>query len=92
MRLTWKASTDNVGVQSYTIYRGGVAVGTSTTPAYTDTAAPLAKTSTYTVRARDAAGNVSAVSNSVSAAVPADKTAPTLPTGLRATAGSSRSR
>ncbi len=76
VRLTGRASTDNVGVQSYTIYRGGVAVGTSTTPAYTDTTAPLAKTSTYTVRARDAAGNVSAVSNSVSAAVPADKTVP----------------
>ena len=54
VRLTWRASTDNVGVQGYTVYRGGVAVGTSTTPAYTDTTAPLAKTSTYTVRARDA--------------------------------------
>ena len=87
VRLTWRASTDNVGVQSYTIYRGGVAIGTSTTLAYTDATPPLGKTSTYTVRARDAAGNVSAVSNSVSAAVPADTTAPTAPTSLRAVAG-----
>ena len=87
VRLTWRASTDNVGVQSYTIYRAGVAVGTSTTLAYTDTTPPLGKTSTYTVRARDAAGNVSAVSNSVTAAVPADTTAPTAPTSLRAVAG-----
>ncbi len=87
VRLTWRASTDNVGVQSYTIYRGGVAVGTSTSLAYTDTTAPLGKTSTYTVRARDAAGNLSAASGSVSAAVPADKTAPTTPTSIRATAG-----
>ena len=87
VRLTWRASTDNVGVQSYTIYRAGVAVGTSSTLAYTDTTPPLGRTSTYTVRARDAAGNLSAASGSVSAAVPADTTAPTAPTGLRATAG-----
>ena len=87
VRLTWRASTDNVGVQSYTIYRGGVAVGTSTTLAYTDSTPPPGKTSTYTVRARDAAGNLSAVSNSVTAAVPADTTPPTMPTSLRLTAG-----
>jgi fibronectin type 3 domain-containing protein len=87
VRLTWRASTDNVGVQSYTVYRGGVAVGTSSTLAYTDSTAPTGKTSTYTVRARDAAGNLSAASGSVSAAVPPDSTAPTAPTGLRATAG-----
>jgi fibronectin type 3 domain-containing protein len=87
VRLTWRASTDNVGVQSYTIYRAGVAVGTSSTLAYTDTTAPLAKTSTYTVRARDAAGNLSAASSSVSAAVPADTTVPSRPTGLKVTAG-----
>ncbi len=87
VRLTWRASTDNVGVQSYTIYRGGVAIGTSSTLAYTDTTPPLGKTSTYTVRARDAAGNLSAASGSVSAAVPADNTAPTSPTSLRATPG-----
>ena len=53
-------------MQSYTIYRAGVAVGTSTTLAYTDATPPLGRTSTYTVRARDAAGNLSAASNSVS--------------------------
>ena len=79
VRLTWTASTDNVGVVGYTVYRGGVAVGTSTTPAYTDSSAPLGRTSTYTVRARDAAGNLSAASASVSAAVPADTTKPTHP-------------
>ena len=66
---------------------GGVAVGTSTTLAYTDSTPPPGKTSTCTVRARDAAGNLSAVSNSVTAAVPADTTPPTMPTSLRATAG-----
>ena len=92
VRLTWTASTDNVGVVGYTVYRGGVAIGTSTTPAYTDSTAPLGRTSTYTVRARDAAGNLSAASASVSAAVPADTTKPTTPTGLRATVGAAGTR
>ncbi len=92
VRLTWTAATDNVGVVGYTIYRGGVAIGTSTTPAYTDAAAPLGKTSIYTVRARDAAGNVGAASTALSVAVPADKTAPSTPTGLRATVGAAGTR
>ena len=92
VRLTWTASTDNVGVVGYTIYRGGVAIGTSTTPAYTDSAAPLGRTSTYTVRGRDAAGNLSGASASVSAAVPNDTTKPSTPTGLRATVGATGTR
>ena len=87
VKLTWTASTDNVGVTGYTIYRGGVAIGTSTTPTYTDSAAPLGKTSSYTVRARDAAGNLSAASAAVTAAVPADKTGPTTPGGVKVTVG-----
>ena len=51
-------ATDNVGVTGYTVYRGGVAIATSTTPAYTDTDSALARASSYTVRARDAAGNL----------------------------------
>jgi len=87
VRLTWTASTDNIGVQDYTIYRGGVAIGTATLPAYTDATPPTGRASSYTVRARDAAGNISAASNSVSVTVPADTVAPTAPSGLRATAG-----
>ncbi len=92
VRLVWTASTDNVGVQSYTIYRGGVAIGTSTTPAYTDSTPPLGRSSSYSVRARDAAGNVSGASNTVTVAIPADTSAPTSPSGLRATAGASGTR
>jgi fibronectin type 3 domain-containing protein len=88
VRLSWTASTDNVGVTGYTIYRGGVAIGTSTTPSYADSAAPLGKVASYTVRARDAAGNLGALSSTVKVTVPADKTAPTAPGGLKATAGS----
>ena len=87
VRLTWRPSTDNVGVKDYTVYRGGVAVATTTATAYTDPTPPTGRTSSYTVRARDAAGNLSAASSAVSASVPADRTAPSRPTGLTATAG-----
>ncbi len=87
VRLTWSGATDDVGVTGYTILRAGVAIGTTTGSAYTDTSPPLARASSYTVRARDAAGNISASSNSVSVSVPADTTPPSSPTGLLATAG-----
>ncbi|MEU8005543.1 GDSL-type esterase/lipase family protein [Catellatospora sp. NPDC049111] len=66
--LTWPASTDNVGVTGYDVYRapgaGGsfASVGTSTTTGFTDTGLTAATTYRYQVRARDAAGNTSAFS------------------------------
>ncbi|MEO3856951.1 discoidin domain-containing protein [Acrocarpospora sp. B8E8] len=65
VQLTWTASTDNVGVTGYDIYANNqlrASVGNVTT--YTDTQ-PLSATVTYFVRAKDAAGNQSANSNSV---------------------------
>jgi chitodextrinase len=63
--LTWSASTDNVGVTGYKIYRNGstsplalVTTGTS----YADKGLTAATTYTYTVSAYDAAGNESAQS------------------------------
>ncbi|WP_051277284.1 Ig-like domain-containing protein [Marmoricola sp. URHB0036] len=92
VRLTWTASTDAVGVTGYTIYRGGVSIGTSTTPSYTDSTPPPGRASNYTVRARDAAGNTSAASTAVSVTVPADKTAPSAPGSLRLTIGATGTR
>ncbi len=34
--LSWTASTDNVGVTGYNIFRNGIQIGTSTTTSYTD--------------------------------------------------------
>ncbi|KWX87984.1 endo-inulinase, partial [Paenibacillus riograndensis] len=65
--LGWTASTDNVGVTGYRIYRGGVQVATSTTATYTDSGLTAGTAYTYTVKAKDAAGNISAASNSVTA-------------------------
>ncbi|MEV5560519.1 carbohydrate-binding protein [Nonomuraea wenchangensis] len=65
--LAWNASTDNVGVTGYNVYRGGSLVTTVTGTTYTDTGRAANTAYTYTVRARDAAGNLSGVSNSVTA-------------------------
>ena len=70
--LTWTASTDDTGVTGYDILRapgssGGTfaQVGTSVTTSYTDTGLTPNTTYRYQVRARDAAGNVSPVSETV---------------------------
>lgn len=70
-QLTWTGSTDNVGVTGYVIYRNGVQIGTSTTTSFTDTGLAASTSYSYTVRARDAAGNLSAPSAAVSVTTPA---------------------
>ncbi|MFF1820790.1 glycosyl hydrolase family 8 [Kribbella sp. NPDC058245] len=65
--LAWNASTDNIGVTGYVVYRNGTEVATSAGTTYTDTGRTASTSYTYTVKARDAAGNLSAVSNSVTA-------------------------
>jgi hypothetical protein len=63
--LSWNASSDNVGVTGYRIYRGGASVGTSGSTSFTNTGLSAGTSYAYTVRAFDAAGNESASSNSV---------------------------
>ena len=62
--LNWSPSSDNVGVTQYQIFRNGVQVGTAAGTTYTDTGLSPLTQYTYTVRARDAAGNFSAQSAS----------------------------
>ena len=55
-------ATDNVGVSSYALQRNGSAIGgvlSSSTITYTDTGLTSSTSYTYTVVAKDAAGNVS---------------------------------
>jgi Gametolysin peptidase M11 len=56
--LSWTAASDNAGVTGYRVYRGGVEIGTSTGLSFTDGAPPAGTTISYSVRARDAAGNL----------------------------------
>ncbi len=64
--LSWSASTDNVGVTGYIVRRNGVQVATPAATSYTDTGLSAGATYSYTVAARDAAGNVSPNSATVS--------------------------
>jgi hypothetical protein len=57
--LSWTASTDNVGVAGYTIYRNRFPIATSTGTTYVDGTVHPSTTYQYTVQAFDAAGNVS---------------------------------
>ncbi|MGV7207326.1 PQQ-dependent sugar dehydrogenase [Oxalobacteraceae bacterium A2-2] len=57
--LSWAASTDNVGVVAYDIYRNNVKVGSTSALGYTDTGLAANTTYQYTLAARDAQGNVS---------------------------------
>src|SRR6266850_1851413 len=68
--LSWSASTDNVGVTGYIVRRDGVQVATPATTSYADTGLSAATTYSYTVAARDAAGNISPNSTSVSVTTP----------------------
>jgi chitodextrinase len=92
INLSWTASTDNVAVTGYRIVRNGVPFvdvpGNDTT--YEDRGLQSSTTYIYTVRALDAAGNLSAVSNAASATTLAapDTVPPTAPTNLSAIAAS----
>jgi hypothetical protein len=83
--LSWTASTDNVGVTKYDVYRSTTSgftpsltnrIAQPTGTSYTDNTA--AGTYYYVVKAEDAAGNLSGASNQASAVVTADTTPPTV--------------
>ncbi|WP_342552695.1 carbohydrate binding domain-containing protein [Paenibacillus sp. FSL R7-0652] len=81
--LQWTASTDNVGVEGYDIYRDGTKVGSSQTTEYTDRGLEPAKTYTYKIQARDKANNVSAASKTLEVqTLVADIEPPTAPTNV----------
>jgi len=84
--LSWSASTDNVGVTGYIVRRNGLQVATPAATSFADTGLSAATTYSYTVAARDAAGNISSNSASVSVttAIAADTTPPSTPSGLTA--------
>ncbi|MDB1087590.1 glycosyl hydrolase family 8 [Streptomyces sp. ACA25] len=90
--LAWNASTDNVGVTGYTGHLDGSPTGAPgcvhvTTTGCTVTGLSPETSYSFTVRARDAAGNVSAPSSSLAVTTAAPSTtAPAAPSGLTATA------
>ena len=82
--LAWNASTDNVGVTGYVVTRGGNPLVTTPDVSLTDVGLAPMTAYTYTVRATDAAGNLSgAASVTVTTLDPAaDSQPPTSPGAL----------
>ena len=60
--LSWTASTDNVGVSGYKIFRDNKEVGKSISTTYTDVNLISNTSYTYTVKAFDVVGNISSAS------------------------------
>lgn len=67
INLSWSASTDNIGVSGYKVFRNGTQIGTASTTNYSDTSLTASTTYVYTVSAFDAAGNASGSSSGASA-------------------------
>lgn len=63
--LSWSASTDNVGVTEYEVFRDAVSVGTVTGTSANITGLTTATTYSFYVKAKDAAGNVSTASTAL---------------------------
>jgi chitodextrinase len=80
--LTWGASTDTggSGLAGYQVFRDSTHIGTSSMASYSDTAASVATTYSYNVRAYDGAPtpNYSGFSNTISVTTP-DTLAPSAP-------------
>ncbi|MBI4713426.1 MAG: PQQ-binding-like beta-propeller repeat protein [Planctomycetes bacterium] len=78
INLSWTASTDNIGVAGYKVYRNGIYLISVSTTSYSNAGLTPATTYSYTVAAYDAAGNTSIQSNPVSATTNPSGPSPTL--------------
>jgi hypothetical protein len=79
-RATWTASTDNLAVAGYRVYRDGNLLGTTTGLLWNDTGLVPLSTYAYTVLAFDAAGNASGVATKSFTMPQPDTTKPSAPT------------
>lgn len=93
--LSWGASTDNVGVTGYDVYRNGTVAGSTSSTSFTVSGLAAATSYSFYVRAKDAAGNVSASSSTISVTTNSStgscSVAPGVPTGLTSPSKSSTS-
>lgn len=79
--LSWSGATDNVAVTGYDVFKDGVLVGSTTATTYAVSGLTASSTYTFNVKAKDAAGNASVNSNTVTVITPTpDTTAPSAPT------------
>ena len=87
--LTWTASTDNIAVSGYEVFRGTTSCGTSASTSLSVTGLTALTEYSMTVKAYDAAGNMSDASvvlKVTTTAPSSDTQAPTVPAGLASSA------
>ncbi|WP_051263799.1 M4 family metallopeptidase [Tenacibaculum ovolyticum] len=65
LTLNWSASTDNVAVTEYDVYQGATKIGATANTTMNVTGLTASTGYTFSVKAKDAAGNVSSSSNTV---------------------------
>jgi chitodextrinase len=79
--LSWSGATDNIGVTSYDVYQDGVFRASTSSTTFAATGLASSTAYSFYVIAKDAAGNVSPASNTVSVTtLTPDTTAPTAAT------------
>ncbi|NVK51447.1 MAG: endonuclease [Flavobacteriaceae bacterium] len=81
VNLNWNASTDNTAVTGYDIYQGASVIATTTNTSYSVSGLNVVTSYTFSIKAKDAAGNISNASNTVNITT-VDTTAPSAPTNL----------
>ncbi len=83
LALKWVASTDNIGVEGYKIYRNNKYIGSSRVSSFLDKELSKDTMYSYVVVAYDSAGNYSDISNKIFAYTGLDDTPPTIPSNLQ---------
>ncbi len=82
--LSWSGATDNIGVVEYDVYRGAILIGNTSSTTFTATGLSSSTAYSFTVRAKDANGNVSVPSNTVTITTLAPDLIPPTPPTLSA--------
>jgi chitodextrinase len=92
LTLSWTASTDDVGVAGYNVYSGSTLVTTAAASPVTLSSLTPNTTYSFTLKAKDGAGNLSAATAALNVTTLAlDTTPPSAPTSLTASSITSSS-
>jgi len=70
--LLWQPAQDDLGIGSYQVYRGGTLIGTTTDLVFADSGLTPNTAYSYTVKAVDTAGQLSAASNTLNVSTTQD--------------------
>ena len=81
--LSWRPSTDNVGIKGYEIYCNGKKAASTSSTSYEYKKLTPGTTNTFFVKAYDEAGNYSPQSREITVNTIADSTPPSAPSGLK---------